>query len=137
MKEKKVIVNPEEKIVVAMMSDFPKNVVKECMEKCNYVTAEVVRDVVFWNDYDIDKSTNPLFKSVSKCDEFDEFDERIGAEIACSLVDKKYHAAMAKKYSLIKKYLYKVIRDIELLEVMHNKKVNNITEDIKRCYIDK
>ena len=44
MKEKKVIVNPEEKIVVAMMSDFPKNVVKECMEKCNYVTAEVVRD---------------------------------------------------------------------------------------------
>lgn len=137
MKAKKVIVNPEEKIVVAMMEDFPKTVVKECMEKCNYVTAEVVRDVVFWNDYDIDKSTNPLFKAVSKCDEFDTFDERVGAEIACSLVDKKYHAAMAKKYSLIKKYLYKVIKDIELLEAMHNKKVNNITEDIKRCYIDK
>ena len=137
MKEKKVIVRPDERIVVAMMEDFPKGVVEECEEKLNNLTSNIVKNIVFWMNLDIDNSKNPLFKSVAKCDEFDTFDERAGREIACSVVDKKYHVAMAKKYAQIKKYLVKAIEEISALEDIHNTKANNITEDIKRCYIDK
>lgn len=131
---KKVIVKPHEKLVVAMMEKYPKRVNDECEERCSHTTAEIVREIVFWED--LNHSTNPFFKAVSKCDKEDTFDERVGKEIACSLVDKKYHVAMAKKYSKIKKYLLKAIEEVSVLEDMHNTKADNITADIQRCYID-
>lgn len=137
MNKKKVIVKPNEKIVVAMMENQPKGVVDECIDKCSKVTANIIATVGYTKSIEVYNSTNSLFKSVSKCDEYDTFDEKVGKEIACSLVDKKYHIAMGKKYAQIKKYLLKAIEEIEVLEDMHNTKADNITADIKRCYIDK
>lgn len=136
MNKKKVIVKPDEKIVIAMMENLPKDVVEECAERYGNVTYNIVREVVFWKNLNVNNSKNPLFKSVAKCDEYDTFDEKAGREIACSLVDKKYHVAMAKKYAQIKKCLMKAIDEISVLEDMHNTKADNITADIKRCYID-
>lgn len=135
--KKKVIVRPDEKLVVAMFENLPKGVVDECFDKCSNTTKQMVATLTYVKSIEVDNSTNSLFKAVSKCDEFDTFDERVGTEIACSLVDKKYHVAMAKKYAQIKKYMLKAIKEIEVLEDMHNTKADNITADIQRCYIDK
>lgn len=74
------------------------------------------------------------FKAVSKCREGDVFDEHIGKEIAGSVLDMKYHDRMARDYDKYIQDLNSTISKLERLRNKHTKKVQNIKDDLKRCY---
>lgn len=134
MKNKKFIVKEEAKKVIAMMKDIPRGIVEESYDRGKKLTGMVVHLIALEKDVDIFNSSNPLFKAYATCDEKDTFDEYTGKEIAASLVDKKYHLAMAKRYSRVIKYLNEIETDLSVLAQEHIIKANNITEDLKRCY---
>ena len=133
--KKKFIINSEKNIVIAEMIDIPKSIVKETEEKTSKMTSFLVNEI--FQKLTMSKSSNPLYKAVAKCDNRDDFDEKIGIEIAATKSDLKYHIAMRKKYMRVLKVLRKACDEIESLAVYHQKKVRNIEDDIKRCFIDK
>lgn len=136
--EKRFIVKPEEKVVVAIMDAYCDGIQEEVEKKCTRPTANLVQHIIIndhsqglnYRNYEI--NYNVPYKGVSKCDEYDKFDEKVGRDIAGSKADLKYHTAMMKKYSRISELLKKATEEIQVLEFEHMRKVMHINEDLQR-----
>lgn len=137
---KNYIVSPEQKVVVATMDRKTgcPSVRGEVKAKCSRETSKVVNSTIlskYGLDINIANTAEELsFKGVAKCLEGDEFNERIGREIASSKVDMKYHTVMAKKYEMLMKLYSKAIEELKVLHGNHIEKMENIKSDMDRCY---
>lgn len=130
--EKKYIVKPEDKIVIAMAEDDSyegtfEEVIKYCGDETYCMLLELIT-----NSDNLDIAYGNLFKSVARCDNYDEFNEKVGKEIAGSKTDIKYHRAMAKKYKMILDILQNAMGEISWLYNMHEAKRINIERSIKK-----
>lgn len=131
---KRYIVKEDEGIVIAIKNEFDS--VLEELKKCaSKKTYELLSDYVLWyNTKPILILENENFKGVSKCDEFDIFDEKKGKDIASCKADIKYHAAMRRKYSLIFELLRNAEKEIILLHNKHRQKECDTIEYLNRRY---
>lgn len=146
MKEKRYIINPEEKVVVAMMNantidpDDTAGVADEVVEKCTsltmYAVIELINRAVDCNMPNLDIPCDELYKGIAKCDEYDDFDPVLGKQIAGNKAEMKYHIAMSKKYKRLVDILGKAYEELYILECEHANKALKISNNIKK-YTDK
>lgn len=140
MREKTYIVKPEEKVVVATMCVTQDRIEDEVTTKCTKSTMYAVLDMLT-NTYDLkipdlEISYKTIYKGVSKCDSYDEFDERKGKDIARNKADMKYHIAMMKKYKRLKDIFAKAFDEMYRLEMEHLNKVDNIKESLQKYSVE-
>lgn len=132
--KKKYIIKPEDNVVVAIgEEDYIKNIDSEMKRYCDSMTFALLQDLAAISAFNI---YNHSFKSVAKCDEYDEFNEKIGKEIAGGKADIKYHRAMANEYKKMIKVLEMAIEEVENLYNMHETKKANIEKSIEK-YVKK
>lgn len=141
MREKRFIVKPEEKVVVAIMDAYCDGIQEEVEKKSTRLTANLVQHIIT-NDYrkglnypNYEIHYNVPYKGVSKCDKDDEFDEKKGKNIAGNKADMKYHIAMMKKYKRLKDIFAKASDEMYELEMEHLNKVDNIKESLQKYSI--
>ena len=124
---------PEAKLVIGeAMGECPANIYKEFSE--TGITEEeryVIRAA--WSVLGIDIFDQPL-RANAYCDERDEFDEKIGVEVAASKVDLKKHRKMANKYSRLYFLLNKAASTVYKLFLKHCEKANAIEDDLENYY---
>lgn len=132
MREKRFIIKPEEKVVVAIMDASNRGVTDEIVSKCTkstmYAALNLIMNAYDMNVPDLEIPYNASYKGVSTCDEHDIFDEKKGRDIAESKADMKYHTAMAKKYKRLVDILAKAQKEIHVLELEHQLKSLRIEE---------
>lgn len=132
--DKRFIVQEDKGIVIAIKDEFD-SVLEELKKYSSKKTYELLSDFILWSYTKPElKLENKDFKGVSKCDEFDIFDERKGRDIASCKADIKYHAAMRKKYSLIFELLRNAEKEIILLHNKHKQKEYDAAEYLDRRY---
>lgn len=141
MREKRFIVKPEEKVVVAIMDASEGGVTDEVVSKCTKPTMFAVLNLIM-NAYDmkvpeLEIPYNASYKGVSMCDQYDIFDEKKGRDIAGSKADMKYHTAMAKKYKRLADIFEKAQEEMYILETNHALAVNNIRYSLSKYYDNK
>lgn len=124
---------PEAKLVIGeAMGECPANIYKEFSE--TGITEEeryVIRAA--WSILGMDIFDHPL-RANAYCDERDEFDEKIGVEVAASKVDLKKHRKMANKYSRLYFLLNKAASTVYKLFLKHCEKANAIETDLENYY---
>lgn len=132
--DKRYIVQEDKGIVIAIKDEFDS--VLEELKKCSSKkTYELLSDFILWSYAKPElKLENKDFKGVSKCDEFDIFDERKGRDIASCKADIKYHAAMRRKYLLIMELLKNAEKEIVHLHNKHKQKEYDTAEYLNRRY---
>lgn len=131
---KYIAANEKERTVFGKMEELPMGIVEESSYKTSALTTEVIKVINFIKEVDIDNSTNPLFSTTIKCNENDKFDERIGKDIVGSIVDRKYHDSMARRYWRLCDYLLAITRDVTELAEYHSDKAQKIDDDLERVY---
>lgn len=129
---------PKQKTVVAKgLKDSYLNIYEETEMKSSKVARKVVEKILIYNSefpHDLDIIYGKDFTGVARCYEGDEFNERVGKEIATCKADMKYHDAIARKYGLIMRMLEETYKELRKLQKYHENKVDNIVEDIDRYY---
>lgn len=132
--DKRYIVQEDKGIVIAIKDEFD-SVLEELKKYGSKKTYELLSDYILWYGSKPQLSLeNKYFKGVSKCDEFDIFDEKKGRDIASCKADIKYHAAMRKKYALIFELLRNAEKEIILLHNKHRQKECDAAEYLDRKY---
>ena len=131
---KSIVVNKKENSVFGRMEELPIGIVEEASYKTTPLTTEVIKVIDFIKRVDIENSTNQLFSTKVKCDERDIFDEKIGKDICSSIVDRKYHDSMARRYLRVCEYLLDVVDELQNLSEYHAEKAQNIDDDLDRLY---
>ena len=131
--ERRLEVKPEEKTCVSYIIDCD-DTLDETSKKTSLRTSAIAASL-----YNIDDvmTFDIGFKGTAKCHDNDEFDEHKGVDLASTRADMKYHRRMAKDYKKYIKACEKAIEEFKALQDMHEKKVENIQNDIKRHYVDK
>lgn len=134
MREKRFIVKPDEKIVVAIKDASENGVTDEVVSRCAKPTMYAVLSLIM-NAFDMDIPDleipyNASYKGVSICDEYDDFDEKKGKDISGSKADMKYHMAMAKKYKRLSDIFDKAQKEMRVLELEHQVKSAHIEEKL-------
>lgn len=124
---------PEAKLVIGeAMGECPASIYKEFTE--TGITEEeryVIKAA--WSVLGMDIFDQPL-RANAYCDERDEFDEKIGVEVAASKVDLKKHRKMANKYSRLYFLLNKTASIVYKLFLKHCEKANAIESDLENYY---
>lgn len=131
---KHIAVNEKERSVFGMMQELPMGVVEETSYKASALTTEVLKVIDFIKNVDIENSTNPLFSTTIKCSKTDLFNERIGKDIVGSIVDRKYHDSMARRYWRMCDYLIDIANEVTELAEYHSDKAQKIDDDLERVY---
>lgn len=142
MREKNYIVNPEKKIVVAIlkanidnvddMKGIADEVIRECSRTTIYAILELIEKAGDFDMSNLDIPYEVLYKGIAKCDEHDEFNEEIGKKIAGNKAEMKYHIAMAKKYKVLVSLIEKAYEELYVLECKHANKAFKINNNIKK-----
>lgn len=115
--KKKYVELPEERTVIAMMDKkySVANELENVSKKYAFILNRI--DFIFGRK----DSGNPYYKSEAVADENDEFDIKIGREIAGQKVDYKYHKSMIKQYN---RYILLLENMIDMLEKLRNKHID-------------
>ena len=134
MREKRFIIKPEEKVVVAIMDASEGGVTDEVVSRCTkptmYAALSMIMNAYDMNVPDLEIPYNASYKGVSMCDQYDIFDEQKGRDIAGSKADMKYHTAMAKKYKRLSDIFDKAKKEMRVLELEHQLKSARIEEKL-------
>lgn len=131
---KRYIVKKDEGIVIAIKDEFD-SILNELRKYSSKKTYNLLNDYILWYGEKPQLSLeNKDFKGVSKCDEFDIFNEKKGRDIASCKADIKYHAAMRRKYALIFELLRNAEKEIILLHNKHRQKEYDTAEYLDRKY---
>lgn len=134
MREKRFIVKPDEKVIVAIMDASERGVTDEIVSKCTKPTMFAVLSLIMnaydMNIPDLEIPYNASYKGVSTCDKNDTFDEKKGRDIAGSKADMKYHTVMAKKYKRLVDIFDKAQKEMHVLELEHRLKGLRIEEKL-------
>lgn len=132
--DKRYIIKEDEGVVIAIKDEFD-SILNELRKYGSKKTYNLLNDYILWYGEKPQLSLeNGNFKGVSKCDEFDIFDEKKGRDIASCKADIKYHAAMRRKYSLIMELLKNVEKEIIHLHNKHKQKECDTAEYLNRRY---
>lgn len=138
MREKRFIVKPDEKVVVAVMNVPDCGVTDEVTMKCTkptmYAVLNMIMDACDLDIPDLEIPFHASYKGVSKCDEHDTFDEIKGKKIAGEKADMKYHASMMKKYKRLSDLFKKASDEMQVLEFEHMRKHMHIKESLQKNY---
>ena len=113
--EKRFIVKPEEKIVIALISNHD-NLFDELRNE-SVEAREAHRELYYVTPFS-EPDNDDVFKGIARCDEHDVFDAETGKKIAAAKADYKYHVAMMKAYE---KYITFCAKAIETFEKKINK----------------
>lgn len=121
MKCDRYIVKPEIGLVVGEKDrTWKDDVVTEIEKKLGSDVGLFISSLCHHLDfYEILKPDGPKFKSVARCQEGDEYSEKIGMQIVDAKVSYKYHHSMQRKYQRILRELRKIVKGIEELESKH------------------
>ena len=131
----KYVVKPEEKMVIGWinMYDEAKNVASFGEEMTKHSNIYDIDYILYLLEIeDIWQQNEKVLKAVSKCDDRDEFDEKIGKKIVTDIIEKKYHALMMKKYKQIEKKLKKIIESANALNTMHEERLKELQARIDK-----
>lgn len=127
----KYVVKPEEKMVIGWinMCDSDNNDITSVgwELKDNYyflLSALKVEDI--W------QQDERILKAVSRCDDRDEFDEKIGKKIVADILEKKYHILMMKKYKQIERKLNGILDNTYELGMMHENRLRELQARINK-----
>ena len=124
----KYVVKPEEKMVIGWIN--------MCDNGISCVGVELKDN--FWDLLrslgvdDIWQQKERVLKAVSRCDERDEFDEKIGKKIVADVLEKKYHTLMMKKYEQIERKMDNILDNVDKLTMMHNERLNELQARIDK-----
>ena len=123
----KYVVKPEEKMVIGWfnMNDNFENVttVGEEMEQ--------LFPRFSWMLYPLDiediyQPNDRVLKAVSRCDDRDEFDEKVGKKIVADVIEKKYHILMMKKFKQIERKAQNIGESAYALGMMHEERLKEL-----------
>ena len=120
------IVKPEERIVIGWIStiDGMTGIIEELDKyKMGWVLPAI-------NVEDIWEQDNRIIKAVSRCDESDEFDEKIGKKIVADILEKKYHSIMIKKYRKCEEKILQMLSGIYGKGIEHNARLKELQSRI-------
>lgn len=126
--KKRFIELPEKNTVIAMMEKKP-SIIKE-IESANKGYAFVLNKLEFM--FGRKESSNPHFKSEAVAHDGDEFDIKIGRQIAEQKVDYKYHKSMVSQYNRYISLLENIITALENLRNKHISKKRKIENNMKK-----
>ena len=130
---KKFYVIPEAKRVIAKMSR------KGAMDYNDFSQIDYIHQDVLASSMDYDGVVGDLgsacsLKATAVCDPRDEFDERIGREIASSKLELKNHMLQARAYDKAYRLLIETANMAANLCKKHFNKAEAIREDLQRMY---
>lgn len=124
----KYVVKPEEKMVIGWINMCDNDITSVGWElKDNYyflLSALKVEDI--W------QQDERILKAVSRCDDRDEFDEKIGKKIVADILEKKYHTLMMKKYKQIERKMDNILDNVDKLTMMHKERLDELQTRINR-----
>lgn len=126
--KKRFIELPKKNTVIAMMEEKP-SIIKE-IESVNKSYSFVLNKLEFM--FGRKESGNPYFKSKAVAHDGDEFDIRIGRQIAEQKVDYKYHKSMVSQYNRYISLLENIITTLESLRNKHIGKKRKIENSMKK-----
>lgn len=129
----KYVVKPEEKMVIGWinMCDAPKNITSMSWEMGQFFPK--FGYMMFPLDVeDIFEQEDRVLKAVSRCDDRDEFDEKIGKKIVADVLEKKYHILMMKKFKQVERKLLDMVKGTYVLGMMHNERLNELQTRIDK-----
>ena len=132
---KRYIVNPEDRVVVAMYDDVNAfdDAYEEVIKSCSHTTRGLFNCPMMVMETAGDPSINTL-KALSRCDEVDTFDEKIGKDIAGAKLDMKRHLKFARQYDRYLGILEKAMGELYKLAKYHRDKARAIQDDLDRTY---
>lgn len=129
----KYVVKPEEKMVIGWfnMNDNLENVttVGEEMEQLfpRFSWMLFPLDIE-----DIYQPNDRVLKAVSRCDDRDEFDEKVGKKIVADVIEKKYHILMMKKFKQIERKAQNIGESAYALGMMHEERLKELQARIDK-----
>lgn len=126
--KKRFIELPDKNTVIAMMEE-KYSITKE-VEKVNKNYAFIVNKIDFI--FGRKESSNPYYKSEAVAHNGDEFDVKIGREIAGQKTDYKYHRSMVDQYNRYILLLESMIDTLEKLRNKHISKKMKIKNNMKK-----
>ena len=118
----KYVVKPEERIVIGWIN--------MCDNDITSVGWELKDDFYFLLSAlkvkDIWQQDERVLKAVSRCDERDKFDEKVGKKIVADILEKKYHTLMMKKYKQIERKMDNILDNVDKLTMMHKERLDEL-----------
>lgn len=126
--KKRFIELPERNTIIAMMEKKP-SIIEE-IKGVNKSYAFVLNKLEFM--FGRKESSNPYFRSEAVAHDGDEFDIKIGREIAEQKVDYKYHKSMVSQYNKYILLLENIITTLENLRNKHISKKRKIENSMKK-----
>lgn len=121
----KYVVKPEEKMVIGWidMCDEAKNITSVGWEMRNFNIDYLLFPL---GVEDIWQQEERVLKAVSKCDDRDEFNEKIGKKIVADVLEKKYHILMMKKFKQLERKFKEIGEYSYALGMMHEKRLKEL-----------
>ena len=129
----KYVVKPEERMVIGWidMCDSFKNITS--IENELYGVTKFPYELLYLVGVDdIYQQDKNILKAVSRCDDRDEFDEKIGKKIVADILEKKYHILMMKKYRQVIRKLEGIIENAYSLGLMHENRFRELQTRIDK-----
>ena len=129
----KYVVKPEERMVTGWidMCDSFKNITS--IENELYGVTKFPYELLYLVGVDdIYQQDKNILKAVSRCDDRDEFDEKIGKKIVADILEKKYHILMMKKYRQVIRKLEGIIENAYSLGLMHENRFRELQTRIDK-----
>lgn len=128
----KYVVKPEEKMVIGWIDLRDYNSVTGIYDETRNNRLPVDWLIMDLNIEDVREQDSHIIKAVSKCDDRDEFDEKIGKKIVADIIEKKYHILILKKYKQCERSIKKILVDIFSLKIMHNNRLKELQARIDK-----
>lgn len=129
-KDKKYYVNKEKKIVAGTCEQYILDIIE--YEIKNTLPHKLSEQFPFLSlFYNLD-DLPPTITAKAKCDNKDEFDEKIGKNIVAKKLDYKAEARMAKQYRKLCKLFADLIFELDELGIKHQNKANNIKKSLQK-----
>lgn len=126
--ENEYVVSPEAKVVVCNRIGLRDLIKDETERKCSPAVSDVVRyfigcEHLGCTDLPFKIELPRKFKGVAKCDERDEFDEKVGRDVARLIAKKKYHAAAARSYGRLYDFFMQAAKEMGELAVEQSREL--------------
>ena len=126
--ENKYVVSPEARVVVCNRVGLRDLIQDETERKCSPAVANAIsyfihREFLGLTDLPFKIELPRTFKGVAKCDERDEFDEKVGRDVARLIAKKKYHAAAARSYGRLHEFFLQAAKEMGELAVEQSREL--------------
>jgi len=133
IKNKRFVVVPEKKMVVGRMDRKP---VVYGGSNCKPLHRELLKfacNAITWQNFDVFDGFGE-YKAVAKCDNRDEFNEKVGIDICEEKLEMKKHLRIARVFDRVHRLLVETGMVAYQECVKHVNKANAIKEDLERMY---